>query len=212
MWRDDKADETTHDLGISNYGEFDKQNPRFSADRCSTRRIVRSHCNTEEVEPGKFVRKCEKTEQLFKECSGRPAEMVQSNKEYTEEDVTDEVVKGYNSLGSSDAGPFGFPGLRSDIDAMRPFSFPGLRSDIDAVEQSMLAGFSRFFEAAEEMRDSFFKAFGSPFMGDGESSSSSLRAGGRNIPIKGDPRTEASDRPTNSDFGNLDISGLARDV
>ncbi|XP_042014703.1 fra a 1-associated protein-like isoform X2 [Salvia splendens] len=65
------------------------------SDRCATRKVVRSQCRTEEIEPGKFVRKCEKTEQIFKDCVGRPTEMVESNKEYTEEDVTDQMVKAY---------------------------------------------------------------------------------------------------------------------
>lgn len=42
-----------------------------SEDRCSTRRIVKSQCRTEEVSPGKFVRKCQKTEQILKDCVGR---------------------------------------------------------------------------------------------------------------------------------------------
>lgn len=42
-----------------------------SVDRCSMRRVVKNHCWTEEVEPGNFVRKCEKTEQLLRKCAGR---------------------------------------------------------------------------------------------------------------------------------------------
>ena len=39
--------------------------------QCATRRVVQSRCHTEEVEPGRFVRKCEKTEQLLRDCVGR---------------------------------------------------------------------------------------------------------------------------------------------
>jgi hypothetical protein len=39
--------------------------------QCATRRVVQSHCHTEEVEPGRFVRKCEKTERLLRDCVGR---------------------------------------------------------------------------------------------------------------------------------------------
>ncbi|RXH68872.1 hypothetical protein DVH24_031205 [Malus domestica] len=35
------------------------------------RKVVKTQCKTEEVEPGKFVRKCEKTEQLLRDCTGR---------------------------------------------------------------------------------------------------------------------------------------------
>ena len=38
---------------------------------CATRRVVRSRCHTEEVEPSRFVRKYEKTEQLLRGCVGR---------------------------------------------------------------------------------------------------------------------------------------------
>lgn len=59
VWKDDDDDQ--------NSGEI---RPRSEA-RCSTRKIISSQCRTEEVEPGKFIKKCEKTEQLFKDCAGR---------------------------------------------------------------------------------------------------------------------------------------------
>ncbi|KXG36939.2 hypothetical protein SORBI_3002G416250 [Sorghum bicolor] len=36
--------------------------------QCATRRVVQSRCHTEEVELGRFVRKCEKTEHLLRDC------------------------------------------------------------------------------------------------------------------------------------------------
>jgi hypothetical protein len=45
--------------------------PRDEGAQCATRRVVQSRCHTEEVEPGRFVRKCEKTEQLLRDCVGR---------------------------------------------------------------------------------------------------------------------------------------------
>ncbi|KAI8029409.1 Fra a 1-associated protein [Camellia lanceoleosa] len=56
VWKKDEAEE-------------DNSNPR-SDDQCSTTKIVKSHCPTEEVEPGKFIRKCEKTEQILRDCVG----------------------------------------------------------------------------------------------------------------------------------------------
>ncbi|ERM93660.1 hypothetical protein AMTRI_Chr03g149550 [Amborella trichopoda] len=114
-------------------------------DMCSTRRIVKSSCKTEEVAPGKFIRKCEKSEQVFRDCMGRPTEVVESNTEFTEHDVSNEMVKG--SL------PF-------ESIAPEPFSFPGLRSDIDSIERSIIGSFDRFLEAAEEMSNDFFHNFG----------------------------------------------------
>ncbi|KAK6126520.1 hypothetical protein DH2020_039754 [Rehmannia glutinosa] len=85
LWKNDDSDYISS-----------SSNPRGddNSDPCATRKVVRSQCRTEEVEPGKFIRKCEKTEQIFKDCLGRPSEIVQSNKEYTEEDVTEQMVKG----------------------------------------------------------------------------------------------------------------------
>ncbi|GLJ46709.1 hypothetical protein SUGI_0984690 [Cryptomeria japonica] len=49
-------------FGCNNYG---------SEDRCSIRKIIRNKCNRGEVEPGKFVRKYEKTQEVFRSCVGR---------------------------------------------------------------------------------------------------------------------------------------------
>ncbi|XP_059668628.1 co-chaperone protein p23-2-like [Cornus florida] len=65
VWKDD--DES----GDSPNGDIEaSSNPSSYKDRCSTRKILKSHCKTEEVEPGKFLRKCEKTEQILKDCFG----------------------------------------------------------------------------------------------------------------------------------------------
>lgn len=180
--------------GSTDINEFENPNSN-SGDRCSTRKVVTSKCKTQEVEPGKFVRKCEKTEQILRDCVGRPVEVVQSNKEYTEDDVTDEVIKGSFPMESSE---------------LRPFDFPGLRSDIEAIERSLFGGISRFFEAAEEMRNGFFNVFGSPHVFD--ESSSSPSSSRRGIPIEGLYQKEASSADNNSDSGNIDLAGLARDV
>uniref|UniRef100_A0ACD5WY16 Uncharacterized protein n=1 Tax=Avena sativa TaxID=4498 RepID=A0ACD5WY16_AVESA len=111
-----------------------------------TRRVVQSRCHTEEVEPGRFVRKCEKTEQLLRDCVGRPTELVESKTEKTE-DVTDEMTGASRSLG--------FP-------TKEPFAFPGLRSDIEAIEKDFTGGLGSFLDEAERMANDFFKSFGFP--------------------------------------------------
>ncbi|KAK8488472.1 hypothetical protein V6N13_025050 [Hibiscus sabdariffa] len=146
-------------------------------DRCSTRKVVRSNCKTEEVEPGKFVRKCEKTEEVLRECVGRPVEVLQSNKEYTEEDVTEQMVKGNLSSGA--------------------FDFPGLRNDLEGIEREFFGGVNRFFDAAEEMKNSFLDAFGDFH-------------GRRGIPVEDHPQKKAS--PKREESGHIDLSGLAKDV
>ncbi|XP_057438944.1 fra a 1-associated protein [Lotus japonicus] len=168
------------------------------SERCSTKRIVRSQCRTEQVESGKFIRKCEKTEELIRICVGRPVEVLQSNNEYTEEDVTDEVVKGGSvTFGSSSRSSDG-----------HVFDFPGLRSDIEVMERSLFGGLSRFFDAAEEMKNGFFDVFGNVL--DAESpSSSSMRRG---IPIEEYNRQEASPKPQEKEPVDTDFAALAKDV
>ncbi|KAM3339823.1 fra a 1-associated protein [Capsicum galapagoense] len=183
------------------YGADDFLNPRSSSsggdgdggggERCATRKIVSTKCRTEETEPGKFIRKCEKTEQTFKDCIGRPSEMVESNKEFTEEDVTDQMTKGSHAIESS-----------------VPFDFPGLRSDIESIERNFFSNLDRFFEAAEEMKNGFFGAFNIPRIFDDDLSSS---RGRRGIPVESHPPKEAFPEPNRSD-GEVDLSGLARDV
>lgn len=128
----------------------------------------------------------------------RPVEVLQSNNEYTEEDVTDEVVKGGSvTFGSSSRSSDG-----------HVFDFPGLRSDIEVMERSLFGGLSRFFDAAEEMKNGFFDVFGNVL--DAESpSSSSMRRG---IPIEEYNRQEASPKPQEKEPVDTDFAALAKDV
>lgn len=126
----------------------------------------------------------------------RPVEVVQSNKEFTEDDVTDEVLKGSVSIGSSANGAF---------------NFPGLQSDIDEIERNLLGGLSRFFEAAEDMKNGFFSSFGIPHIFD-EGPSTSVPSPRREIPIESRGRQEAFPKANGGNSGEVDLSGLARDV
>lgn len=38
---------------------------------CATKRVVKTECWTEQTDSGRLVRKCEKTEQLLRQCAGR---------------------------------------------------------------------------------------------------------------------------------------------
>ncbi|XP_076903838.1 fra a 1-associated protein-like [Bidens hawaiensis] len=190
VWQDDDDDNNNNNKGEIN--EFEDVSPRSEA-RCSTRKIISSQCRTEEVEPGKFIKKCEKTEQLLNDCVGRQPEVIQSNKEYTEEDVTDQMKNG--SLSSQ----------------ATPFDFPGLRSDIEAIERNLFGNMNRFFEAAEDMKNEFFNMFGPPHLYDRDlkSSSPSFKQG---VPIEPpSPPPAKVIEPEMSD-GHVDLSGLARDV
>ncbi|KAM1306255.1 hypothetical protein ACFX2H_008667 [Malus domestica] len=188
VWRDDEE-------GDSNSSAIDI-NPRSDGERCSTRKVVKTQCKTEEVEPGKFMRKCEKTEQFLRDCAGRPVEVVQSNKECTEDDVTDEMLKRSVTFGSSQHGAF---------------DFPGLRSDIEDIERNFMGGLNRFFEAAEELKSGFFSAFGTPHIFD-EGPSCPLPSRMREVPIEGHRQQEAFPKASDGDSGQVDLSGLVRDV
>lgn len=77
--------------------------------------------------------------------------MLESNSEHTQEDVTDEVTKGFDgglSFGSTDPND--------------QFSFPGLRNDIDTIERNLVHGLNSFLEQAEEFNRDFFQSFRLP--------------------------------------------------
>ncbi|KAI3688022.1 hypothetical protein L1987_81728 [Smallanthus sonchifolius] len=199
LWKDDGGDD---DRNSGEINEFHDLSPGSEA-RFSTRKIISSQCRTEEVEPGKFIRKCEKTEQLLKDCVGRPSEVVQSNKEYTEEDVTEQMTKGSFPMQSTET---------------TPFVFPGLRSDMEAIERDLFGNMERFFEAAEDMTKGFFGMFGSPHLYDGDSKSAfgspsfydeDSKSSSRSVPIESSPSKVV--KPEVPD-GHVDLSGLARDV
>ena len=65
-WHDDDGDSGRGPAGVPDLGGGWDEGAQ-----CATRRVVQSRCHTEEVEPGRFVRKCEKTEQLLRDCVGR---------------------------------------------------------------------------------------------------------------------------------------------
>ncbi|XP_031279819.1 fra a 1-associated protein [Pistacia vera] len=206
VWRDE--DDADYSVNSTN-GGGDYSVNSSNGGGCATRTVVRSQCRTEEVEPGKFVRKCEKTEEVLRNCIGKPVEVIKSNKEYTEDDVTEQVMRGSYPSGSLDA----------------PFDFPGLRNDIDSIEHHFFGGISRFFEAAEDMKNHIFDAFGYdsqsppspytrrgvPFEGNQSPSSPYIRRG---VPIEGRPEMEASPKLNQPDSKpeNFDFSSLAKDV
>ncbi|XP_054809095.1 fra a 1-associated protein-like [Prosopis cineraria] len=184
VWRDDDDDQQISSRGISEFGRSD-----HSEERCSTRKVVKSQCRTEEVEPGKFVRKCEKTEEVLRDCIGKPVEVIQSNKEVTEEDVTDAIQRGGSFM----------------------FGSSGLQSDIEAIERNFFGGLSRFFEAAEEMSNGFFDVFArAPRIFDADSSSSTRKG----IPIEEFPVRDAFPKSKPKEYVSIDanLSGLAKDV
>lgn len=114
--------------------------------------------------------------------------------------MTDQMVKGSATLGSPQQGHF-------------DLNFPGLRNDIEVIERNLFGGLNRFLEAAEEMRNGFFNAFGAPPDGESSSSSSSSSSRRRGIPIEGgSPKKEASAEPFKAKSEYDDLSGLAREV
>lgn len=119
----------------------------------------------------------------------RPSEMVQSIKEYTEDDVTDQMGKGSFPFASSEHGPA---------------FFHGLHRDIEAIERGFFGGIGRFFQAAEEMKNEFFNSIGVPELYDHDSPH---KKGG--VYIESRPPKEAVAKEKS---GDVDLFGLARDV
>ena len=122
-----------------------------------------------------------------------PTELVQSIKEYTEEDVTGQMAKGALSLDNSE-----------------DTNFPGLNRDIEAIGRSLFGTISRAFEAAEEIKNGFFNVFGDPVTPHINGGDSSSAAKSRGFPIEV-PQKEVPSGPSKSD-GDVDLSGLARDI
>jgi hypothetical protein len=128
--------------------------------------------------------------------------VLQSNKEYTEEDITNEVLRG---------GSTTFGSSNSSLDH-GAFDFPGLRSDIEVMERNLFGGLGRFFEAAEEMKNGFFDVFiaNAPRIFDAETSSSpSMRQG---IPIEEYGRQETRPKSKDVESVDTDFAALAKDV
>ncbi|VFQ74146.1 unnamed protein product [Cuscuta campestris] len=201
VWQDDDDGSRSSGSGVDiNIGSGNpSRSPAADGGNFSTRKVVMTQCRTEESEPGKFIRKCEKTEQIFRDCAGRPSELVQTNKEYTEEDMTGQMTKG--SLGhpmeSSRAGPF----------------LPGLRGDIEAMERNFFSGLDRFFDAAEQTMNGVFGSFGIPRTYDGNNNTRSFPAWRRRgVPVEeGNPSRKPSAEVSTSN-GDIDFSGLTKDV
>lgn len=127
--------------------------------------------------------------------------MLQSNKEYTEEDITSEVLRGGSTT-------FGSSNSSSDHGV---FNFPGLRSDIEVMERSLFGGLGRFFEAAEEMKNGLFDVIAkSPSIFDAEMPSSSRMRQG--IPIEDNGRQETHPKSKDMESADTDFSALAKDV
>ncbi|KAJ4978388.1 hypothetical protein NE237_009168 [Protea cynaroides] len=215
VWRDES--ETNGTSSSPGPVDIDGTETSGSGDQCSIRMIVKSQCKTEEIEPGKFIWKCQKTEQILKDCIGRPVEVIQSNTEYTEDDITNEMAEGALPFESSVIEAFNCPALRGDVEAfnfpephgdIEAFNCPGLRSEFEAFEQNVFGVLNHFFEAAEEMKNSFFKVFGTPDVYDRESSQS-LR---RRSPMGGPLEKEVLPRHRNEESANSDSAGQVRDV
>ncbi|KAI3689670.1 hypothetical protein L2E82_47635 [Cichorium intybus] len=81
VWKDDDDDRKSGKIS-----EFKYLNPRSEAG-CSTRKIISSQCRTEEVEPGKFIRKYEKTDQLLRNSFGRNGYRIPTPKSFIKDPI-----------------------------------------------------------------------------------------------------------------------------
>ncbi|KAL6575201.1 hypothetical protein OROMI_012486 [Orobanche minor] len=194
VWKNDD-DGSSNVSSANKVTEFHRSSNPIGDGQCATVKVVEAQCLTEELEPRKFIRKCKKTEQLFNVCVGRPIEMIQSNTEYMEEDVTEQMVKGSSplELAEHQHEPLYFPVLPSyNNEATEPISSLGVR----------------FLQAAQEMRNQFFKAVDVPHIFDNIRPPPDKKCG---IPTEGRSPSEAF-TGKNSDIGDDEFSGVAKDV
>eukprot|EP00250_Pteridium_aquilinum_P015494 c22615_g1_i1 orf=196-888(-) len=127
---------------------------RQQEDGCSYTKLVRSRCFLHHNGDGKPVKKCEKTEQLLRNCFGRPQEIVESKSESTEEELPD----GWTMEGLDEEK------------GMVPFShenFPGAPSSpwklfqgTDPFSRGLSDGVEGFMQAAEEMMNDALNQLG----------------------------------------------------
>eukprot|EP00252_Welwitschia_mirabilis_P019163 TRINITY_DN4372_c0_g1_i1.p1 TRINITY_DN4372_c0_g1~~TRINITY_DN4372_c0_g1_i1.p1 ORF type:complete len:189 (+),score=38.09 TRINITY_DN4372_c0_g1_i1:130-696(+) len=122
--------------------ENESENELISGEKCNIRRVFQTKCRTEEVEPGKFVNKCERIEKLFKECDGRPPENVETRVEYTED------VPSNNAVYESHILP-----------KLEPFIPPILHDEIDNFQHNVFGGLESFLQQLESMRENLFGIF-----------------------------------------------------
>ncbi|XP_010553414.1 PREDICTED: uncharacterized protein LOC104823512 [Tarenaya hassleriana] len=157
--------------------------------QCSTSKVVRSQCKTEEVEPGRFVKKCERTEEVLRHCLGMPPEVIHSNKEYTEEEISN-------------------PSLPNRFEQEDPLKFPGLRSDIDAIERHFFSGMKSFFDAAEDMANDMFDVYRDLSSHPSTSRGAPFEDGRQRDSYENDD----DNAPTRHESGHVDLSSLTREV
>ncbi|KAF6169961.1 hypothetical protein GIB67_034353 [Kingdonia uniflora] len=126
----------------------------------------------------------------------RPVEVVKSNTEYTEEDITGKTGRSLNYSRS-----FDFSGPPSGFESV-------LESNMDFFEK--VGGLGRVFYKAEEVMKDFFQVFDTPRVPEKEPPSVPFI---REVPIQGQLETEAARKQMNcDDSAYSDFSGQVRDV
>ncbi|KAM7262007.1 hypothetical protein ACFE04_021084 [Oxalis oulophora] len=189
IWIDEEEEEGG-DVGSTHTDTNTHTHNQMQMQMQSERRVVRSQCKTEEVEPGKFIRKCQKTEELLRDCIGigigKPTQVLQSTKEYTEEDVSNQLLQPHHSH-------------QNDT----PFDFPGLRTDIDVIHHQLFGTINRFFDATDEIKTNFLDfLFSPPTFYDTQQPSSSQQSITQGIPVQDNPKP-----PDNtSSQGSIDLA------
>ncbi|KAJ7532387.1 hypothetical protein O6H91_13G001700 [Diphasiastrum complanatum] len=129
-------------------------------DGCSYTKIRRSKCATEQnPQTGKLVKKCEKTEELLRRCAGRPLEIIESKTEFTEEDVSSDVIIGQDDVHVFEETPLGWNRFFNDQD----FNSPGLLRLFENPHEfsdRLLDGLEDFLHTAEETTCELLGQFG----------------------------------------------------
>ncbi|KAJ7565643.1 hypothetical protein O6H91_02G068700 [Diphasiastrum complanatum] len=147
-------------------------------ENCSYTKVRRSQCSiVQDPESGKPMKRCERTKELLRRCSGRPVEVVESITETTEEDLSSDLINGQDGTTKIDEGPEDLHKFFSDEDYLK-FSkpVPNFFDYKDEQSDQLLGGFEDFLHAAEEMVSKIFGHLG-VYSQDHGSGSSSLFPG-----------------------------------
>ncbi|MCO5578059.1 hypothetical protein L7F22_031897 [Adiantum nelumboides] len=122
-------------------------------DGCSHTKVVKSRCFLDHSSDGKPIKKCEKTEQLLRNCLGKPQEIVETKSECTEEEVGDGwSMEAFNE--EKGLKPFLHDSSPGSQSPWNPFQ------GTDPFSRGLSDGFEGFIQAAEEMMNEAFNQLG----------------------------------------------------
>ncbi|KAH7414813.1 hypothetical protein KP509_14G012500 [Ceratopteris richardii] len=138
--------------GSAESGEESSRPSPQPEDGCSYTKVVKSRCFLDRNSEGKPVKRCEKTEQLLRNCIGKQQEIIESKSLCTEE----EVPNGWTMDSSSEEGILPLPHELSPHSQSPWNPFQGA----DPFSRGLSDGFESFMQSMEEMMNDAMNQLG----------------------------------------------------